>query len=138
MSKKSESISTTNLLLVGILVFGAVIAYLLFSLGKSPSNNPGIGGSVTEVDGKQYIDITAKGGFFPNTITAKSNIDSVLRVNTQNTFDCSSALVIPSLNYRTNLPATGSTEIQIPSQAPGSELNGMCAMGMYRFKIKFT
>ena len=59
-------------------------------------------------------------------------------MKTSGTFDCSSALVIPALGYRTNLPAQGVTDIEVPPQAAGTRLQGLCAMGMYSFVVNFN
>ena len=57
---------------------------------------------------------------------------------TDGTFDCSSALSIPSLSYRSHLPASGVTEVEVPAQKIGTDLKGICAMGMYNFSVKFN
>ncbi|EKD99657.1 MAG: hypothetical protein ACD_22C00215G0003 [uncultured bacterium] len=121
-----------------LLVFGLI--FLLTRLTTTPSTEKPTqakNSAVSEINGIQYIELTAKGGYFPNSITAKANISTVLRVKTTQTFDCSSALVIPSLDYRKNLPPNGTTEIEIPAQPIDATIQGMCSMGMYRFKIKF-
>jgi hypothetical protein len=63
---------------------------------------------------------------------------TLLKINTNGTFDCSSALSIPSLNYQKYLPATGETLIEVPPQESGTTLQGTCAMGMYNFSVKFN
>jgi hypothetical protein len=50
----------------------------------------------------------------------------------------SSAVFIPSLNYRKNLQPSGVTEIEVPPQKAGTTLQGLCAMGMYNFTIKYN
>jgi hypothetical protein len=85
----------------------------------------------------QTIEISAKGGYEPTLSVAKANLPIVLNINTNSTYDCSAALVIPSINYRTRLPLTGTTTVQLAPQPPGTELTGVCSMGMYSFKIKF-
>lgn len=137
---KQKGNSSKNLaLLVFIPIFVGLFFIIKYSLGTN-SNPKAVASAdsvVSETDGIQYINITAKGGYTPSNITAKANLKTVLRVKTAYTFDCSSALVIPSLNYRANLPQTGITEINIEPQTPNSEILGTCAMGMYRFSIKF-
>ncbi|OHA01392.1 MAG: hypothetical protein A3C11_02645 [Candidatus Sungbacteria bacterium RIFCSPHIGHO2_02_FULL_49_12] len=118
---------------VVILIGGAV----LFSrggtdAGATPQNN------ISIVDGKQIIEIDAKGGYLPRNSVAKANIPTVIKVRTNGTFDCSAALVIPSIGYRKNLPSSGETLIELPSQKEGSTLQGLCAMGMYNFSVKFN
>lgn len=140
MSKrgKKDNNQKTSIILVGLIVLSVItIIYLAKSLNSNSKVSPQTSSTVTESDGVQYINITAKGGYTPSYITAKANIKTVLRVKTSATFDCSSALVIPSLNYRSNLPPTAVTIIDIPPQEQNSVLRGSCAMGMYRFSIKF-
>lgn len=91
----------------------------------------------TIIDGKQYIDITARGGYSPRTISAKAGMPTVIRMRTEGTFDCSSFLVIPSLGYRNALPQSGVTEISVPAQSAGQTIRGTCGMGMYSFAINF-
>ncbi len=94
--------------------------------------------AVSVVDGKQIITIAAKGGYSPRIVMAQAGMPTVLRMKTTGTFDCSSALVIPSINYRANLPASGITEIEIPAQEAGKTIQGVCGMGMYSFALQFN
>ena len=48
------------------------------------------------MDGIQYVDISAKGGYSPRVVTAKVSVPTVLRMKTSGTFDCSASLVIRS------------------------------------------
>ena len=93
--------------------------------------------NVSVVDGKQIITIDARGGYFPQMTIAKADMPTIIKVETKSTFDCSSALVIPDLNYQKNLPPTAVTEIEVPPQKAGEEIQGLCSMGMYSFQIKF-
>lgn len=120
-------------------IIGAVIIVggaIWFSGSDTPQENSEKIVS-TIVDGKQYVDITARGGYWPKQITAKSGMPTILRVTTNGTFDCSSFLVIPGISYRNSLPQTGVTEIPIPSQPANSVFRGTCGMGMYSFVINF-
>lgn len=94
--------------------------------------------NVSVVDGQQIIDLTAKGGFSPTMTSAAAGVPSVLRVATNGTYDCSSAITIPSLGYSANLPPSGTTNIEIPPQLAGTTLQGTCSMGMYNFAIAFN
>jgi plastocyanin domain-containing protein len=91
-----------------------------------------------EAEGVQYLDITAKGGYAPAVIKAKAGMETILRIKTSSTFDCSSAFSIPKLNIRKNLPPTGSTEIALGVQTVGTKLLGTCSMGMYSFNMIFN
>ena len=93
--------------------------------------------AVQIIDGKQIIEVMARGGYNPRDIVAKANIPTILRMKTSGTFDCSAAFVIPSLGIQKMLPQTGVTDIEIPSQTSGSNIAATCGMGMYRLNINF-
>ncbi len=92
---------------------------------------------VTEENGIQYINMEARAGYTPSTVTAKANTPTVIRMKTKNTFDCSSSLVIPAINYQGLLQATGEEEIEVPLEKTTGKLQGLCGMGMYSFVINF-
>jgi plastocyanin domain-containing protein len=114
-----------------------VVAAMFFSRSKLQTQTQNALPAPLAVNGTQVLDIAAKGGYSPRQIIAKAGVPSILKVSTQSTFDCSSALTIPALNYRDYLPPTGITEIPIPPQKPGTVITGLCSMGMYSFRIKF-
>ncbi|HEU0080831.1 MAG TPA: cupredoxin domain-containing protein [Candidatus Paceibacterota bacterium] len=86
----------------------------------------------------QVVEINAKGGYTPRVVSAKAGVSTKIKVTTRGTFDCSSALTIPSIGYRANLPPSGVTEIEVPPQSAGTSLQGICQMGMYYFAINFN
>jgi len=96
-----------------------------------PANN------VSVVNGVQIVEIQARGGYWPRRSVAKAGIPTVIRFNTEGTFDCSSSVRIASLNISQILPQSGATDIDIGSQAT-STLKGSCGMGMYPFEIDFS
>ena len=91
----------------------------------------------TIVDGIQYVDISAKGGYSPRVIEAKAGMPTVLRMKTSGTFDCSASLVIPKLSYQKFLQPSGTEEISISSEQAQGTMQGLCSMGMYSFEIDF-
>jgi len=129
-------IIVVSILAIAVLIGGAI----LFSDNKNNSNSgvQQIADNVSMVDGKQVITINAKGGYSPKITTAKAGIPTIIKMNTRGTFDCSSAIMIPSLNYRNNLPPSGETLIDVPTQNAGTTLQGLCSMGMYNFSINFN
>ncbi len=96
-----------------------------------------LGANVSTSEGKQIIEINAKGGYTPRATIAKAGQATILRIKTNATFDCSSSLRIPALGYSKNLPATGTTDIELPAQNAGTTLKALCSMGMYNFSINF-
>ena len=120
-----------------ILVFSLFVsAIIIFSLSSENNSAPSVN-NVSIVDGKQIIIIKAKGGYYPKVTNAKAGIATVIKMDTIGTFDCSSAVVIPSLSYRKNLAPSAETLIDVLPQKPGAKLQGLCAMGMYSFTINF-
>lgn len=126
-----------SIILVGVLIGGTI---LFANRGRQSASaiTQGSVNNVSIVDGKQIIEISAKGGYSPRITMAKADIPTIIRMSTKGSFDCSSAVSIPSLGYRANLPPTGTTDIEVPAQKPGSTLQGLCTMGMYNFQIKFN
>ena len=92
--------------------------------------------NVSVVDGKQIIEINAKGGYQPRKSIAKAGIPTIIRFNTNGTFDCSSSVRIPSMGISKSLPQTGSTDIDVGTQKI-TTLQGTCGMGMYPFEVEF-
>lgn len=121
--------------MIATLLFGG---YLIrtFTVSSGEDTTPAVeaGSNVTLIDGMQIVTLRAKGGYQPRVSTVKAGIPTILRVTTTGTFDCSSALRIPSLKISKNLPANGTTDIALGELKPGT-LDGTCSMGMYPFQL---
>lgn len=125
-----------TLISIGIAVL--LIGGSIFLTGNGAgSETGGVRDNVTMVDGKQIVEVSAGNGYSPRLTLAKAETPTILRMETAGAFSCASALTIPKLGVRQNLPPSGTTDIAIPPQKPGSTLQGLCAMGMYNFSIKF-
>jgi len=120
------------LILAPLLLFIAILIVLRGGSASVPN-----GSNVAMVDGKQIIQIDAKGGYAPRESVASANTPTAIDVRTNGTFDCSTALVLPRLGIKKSLPPSGDTMIDIPPQPAGTTLQGLCAMGMYSFSVKF-
>lgn len=127
-----------------ILAFG-FFAFKIFGIGrrsdigdvKNFQTAPAVPAqNVTMVNGKQVVEITARGGYSPRKTTAKAGVPTTLRMNTNGSYDCSVALRIPKLNIAKNLEPTAVTEIDIGTPVAGV-MRGICGMGMYSFEINF-
>ncbi len=120
-----------------IVVAGLFIAGAIFYSGvKSTDGTDVPADNVSIVDGKQIIEISVQGGYHPRKSVAKAGVPTVLRFVTNNTYDCSAAVRIPSMGYSAFLPATGKTDVELGTPQAGV-LRGMCVMGMYTFEIDF-
>jgi len=122
-------------IILGAIIVGGAVAVAMLSSSDTTQDIPV--NNVTIVDGKQVIEINAKGGYQPQSSIAQAGIPTVIRFNTKGTFDCSSAVRIPSMNISKTLPQSGSTDIDIGDQKVGI-LQGSCGMGMYPFEIEFV
>ncbi|MSU55291.1 MAG: hypothetical protein EXS46_01995 [Candidatus Taylorbacteria bacterium] len=125
--------TAVSVIIAAIMIGGAIVL-----IGGSSTSNQPVANvhNVSMEQGKQVVELRAKGGFAPRTSSAKSGVPTVLRLNTDGTFDCSSSVRIPSLGISKILPATGTTEIDLGAQPKGT-LSGTCGMGMYPFEIVF-
>jgi plastocyanin domain-containing protein len=120
------------ILVSSVLIAGALIAAgISTNKARPPENN------VSIVEGVQIVDLRARGGYQPRKSVAKAGVPTIIRFTTNGTFDCSTAVRIPSLNIARTLQTKGTTEIEIGAQQAGL-LRGSCGMGMYPFEIEFT
>lgn len=125
-----------SILAMAVLIGGVVLITREVSRSDTNTNNNSVANNVSIVEGKQIIEVKAKGGYLPRKSVAKAGIPTVLRFNTNGTFDCSSAVRIPSMGLSKNLPSTGSTDVELGNPKSGT-LQGTCGMGMYQFEIDF-
>lgn len=122
-----------------IIILGLVIAIGVYVISNVKNNEITKQVPNLEVrDGVQYITITAKSGYTPEISNAKADIPTKLVMNTEDTFDCSSVLVIPSLKIQKNLPQNGETVVDIGTHKADEEIQGLCGMGMYNFMVTFS
>jgi plastocyanin domain-containing protein len=125
--------ATVISIIIAIVLIGG--AFMLAN-NSGGTNSTANANNVSIVDGKQIIEITARGGYQPRNSVAKAGIPTIIRFETSGTFDCSSSIRIPSLNIFKSLPQTGSTDIDVGTQSVG-KLVGSCGMGMYPFSVEF-
>ena len=133
ISKNKLYIFVASIVIVLLVIFGFLISgsgRIEEIKGKATTN---------EIDesGKQIIDVTVKGGYFPKRIEAKAGVPTTLRMNSNGAFGCERALGIAKLGISKTLPTDGVTEFDLDSQEAGTSLTGSCSMGMYTFKINF-
>lgn len=119
-----------------VITLGLVVALGIIFLGGGSKSQEVAGQNVEVKDGVQYININARGGYTPRKSVAKADIPTVLRFNTNGTFDCSSSVRIPSMNISKMLSQSGSTDIDLGNPKLGT-LQGTCGMGMYSFEVEF-
>lgn len=128
MDKQFIAICAAIILVTG----GFVVFSNRAQSGEEAPVSTGAGGG-----GKQIISILAKGGYSPQKISAKAGEETVLRLSTNKTFDCSASVIIPALSYEMTLPPTGSQDVPIRKDQAQGTLRGSCSMGMYGFEIAF-
>ena len=120
-----------------IIIMGISVAGIIWMARVGPSLNVEVPvNNVSVVNGVQIIEITARGGYWPKNSIAQAGIPTILRIETNGTFDCSRSFRIPSMNYQTILPQSGNADVDLGSPVTGT-LNAMCGMGMYRLAVEF-
>ncbi len=135
--------SKTTSIIIAVFILGGAFYYTNNTVAPSSGStqkkvaNAPVENSIIK-DGVQYITITAQGGYSPRMSTAKAGIPTKIVVKTNGNYDCSSSLVIRSLNYRNMLPNTGETVIDAGTPKANDVLQGVCGMGMYNFLVKFS
>ena len=127
--------NTITSIIIALVLIGGVF-FIVKGSPKTRNENITPANNVAIKDGIQIVEIKAKGGYSPRTSVAKANIPTILRFDTNSTFDCSSSVRIPSLNISKSLPISGLTDIELPGSDVGT-LKGSCGMGMYPFEIIF-
>src|ERR1035437_5756964 len=100
--KENNKNSNTKPIVVSILAVGILLFVTILLVGKPNNIEPenAYANNVTMENGKQIIAINVKGGYSPRVSTAKAGIPTILRFKTNGSFDCSSSLYLPSINYR--------------------------------------
>ena len=126
--------SLTAIIVAGVLIGGGFM--LTKGNSQTEADTQVSAHNVTIIDGKQIIEISAKGGYQPRKSTAQAGIPTVIRFDTNGTFDCSSSVRIPSIGISKLLPQTGSTDVDVGTQKIAT-LQGTCGMGMYPFEVEF-
>lgn len=127
--------TTTAIIIAGVIIGGAILFLGGRGNNRVSTQQENIQ-NVSVVDGKQIIEIKAKGGYNPRISTAKAGMPTILRFDTNGTFDCSASVRIPSMNVFEVLPNSGSKDIDLGTPKTGT-LQGSCGMGMYPFQINF-
>lgn len=128
-------------IITSIIIAGAIIGMAVLFVPANPQNTDTVTtdvvDNVTIVDGKQIIKLQAKGGYQPRRSVAQAGIPTIIRFDTNGTFDCSLSVRIPSLNISQFLTQTGTTDIDIGIPEAGL-FRGSCGMGMYPFEVDFV
>lgn len=120
-------------IVISALIIGGAI---YFTLDNDSENGPTNYSNVEIVDDIQYVTVLAKGGYSPRVSKIEAGIPTKLIVKTDNTYDCSSALVIRSINFQKYLESSGEEIIDLGVLEEGQKISGTCSMGMYSFTIK--
>ncbi|MFA6079938.1 MAG: hypothetical protein WC753_00450 [Candidatus Gracilibacteria bacterium] len=135
MTKKSPPNKALSIVIALVLI--AIIGFVMIQSSGGSATGTNTASNVVIRDGVQYITVEARGGYSPRTTIAKGGMPTKLIMKTDNTYDCSSALIIRAANYRGMLPQTGETEIDLGTPKAGTKVPGTCGMGMYSFSLSF-
>ncbi|HSM23249.1 MAG TPA: sulfite exporter TauE/SafE family protein, partial [Anaerolineaceae bacterium] len=102
-----------------------------------PANFPSVSNNAVPQPSSDVVVYANNDGYYPYESYAIAGEPVTLRLRTNNTISCSRSFIIPSLNIRALLDATGEEVIDSPPQKAGTTLAYSCSMGMYTGVIKF-
>lgn len=102
-----------------------------------PVNFPSVYVERAPVISSDVVVYAKNDGYYPYESYATADVPVTLRLRTNNTISCSRSFIIPSLDIKALLDATGEKVIEIPPQKAGTTLAYSCSMGMYTGVIKF-
>jgi len=102
-----------------------------------PANFPSVYVERAPVISRDVVVYAKNDGYYPYESYATADVPVTLRLRTNNTISCSRSFIIPSLDIKALLDATGEKVIEIPPQKAGTTLAYSCSMGMYTGVIKF-
>lgn len=102
-----------------------------------PANFPSVYVERAPVVSSDLVVYVKNDGYYPYESYATAGEPVTLRLLTNNTISCSRSFIIPSLNIKALLDASGEKLIEIPPQEVGTTLAYSCSMGMYTGVIKF-
>ncbi|MCC6639427.1 hypothetical protein IT409_02615 [Candidatus Falkowbacteria bacterium] len=123
-------------LLISVALIGGMM-YFLSDAKITEKNTPNAPSqNVYTQDGIQYVNVTAKGGYTPRVTEIESGVPTKLIVTTNNTYDCSSALVIRNVGFQKMLQPSGEEVIDLGTPKSGDIISGVCSMGMYSFALR--
>ncbi|MCE9646881.1 MAG: sulfite exporter TauE/SafE family protein [Chloroflexi bacterium] len=122
----------------GLNVLGSPFSFqnLTRSLFPSESSSVSAAPLVLAVEGELTLQVR-NDGYFPVSLKAPADKAFTLNLVTDQTYSCARDFVIPALDYYQLLPDTGTVQVNIPAQKPGSTLFFTCSMGMYTGQIVF-
>ena len=124
--------------LISLALSAVLLAGIVYTLTGTGIRQTSKASNITMENGIQTITILAHNGYTPTTTTAQAGIPTELIIQTNGTYDCSRSLFIESLNYRNLLPASGEQKLTVGTPKAGDVVQGVCGMGMYRFKVGFS
>ena len=123
---------------ISLTLSAVLLAGIVYTLTGGRTTQTTKASNITMENGIQTITILANNGYTPTTTVAQAGVPTQLMIKTNGTYDCSRSLFIESLNYRNLLPASGEQKLAIDTSKAGDVIQGVCGMGMYRFKVEFS
>lgn len=122
----------------GLNVLGSPLSFNNLTSGLLPSSNLSSAPASASAISNGQITLNVKSdGYYPRILNAPAGKTLTLNLITDQTYSCARDFVIPSMNFYKLLPATGTAQVTIPPQAPGTKLFFTCSMGMYTGQIVF-
>lgn len=128
-------IKKTTLLYIFLPIIALIAVFILYGNKEFSGNVLGEQTLQEYSADTPILEFFSKNGYQPLTREVEAGKPFVIRMSTENSYDCGNALNIPRFNIMKTLPFTGSVDIPIPALEKGEVLEGSCSMGMYKFYI---
>lgn len=97
---------------------------------------PGPAPATPDANGEAVVSVSDT-GYTPQSLHLPAGRPVTIVWATQGAGGCARSIVIPGLNYRTVLPATGRVSLTIPAQEPGTVLRYSCSSGLRIGRLAF-
>lgn len=137
MEKNFYKFAAIIILSLSILTFSGALSLSGFSLRDVYCTITFCSNNESTPTSEESTIIFNSNGYSPNIITLKANKESVIHLNNKDGAGCIQAFTIPKLNIEKIVTIGSVSDVTIPPQAPGTNINFMCSMGMYQGTIKF-
>lgn len=88
-------------------------------------------------DGRQVVEVTIRGGYFPARIVARPGVPIRIAFRREDDDRCTERVVFSAPRLERHLASAGTTIVDLPAQ-PAGEVRFTCGMGRYRGRIELV
>ena len=120
-----------NMQIIGWFLIFVILVFYVYWIRFTQKQ---VGVKAKESDGIQVFDITVKGVYSPNVISAQVGIPVRINFTRQEDSECSRFVIFSDFNIRRELPENKKVAIEFTPEKEG-EYTFTCDIGMYQGKL---